>query len=85
MNTTKLFKLTDEVFILDLGTSKYVVDNTHVYSTDIETEGLEEYPFDITILTLIDNAPNNSKNIVTDKHAFVFLLSLVLEKVQDFD
>lgn len=68
-------------FILETNQGNYEITNDFVKKTTINGSG-DEQPFDILVLTALDNARTASVNVIgTD--AINALISLVAEKAED--
>lgn len=84
--TAKLFKHPTlwGAFIIETNSGCFEVTNDYVKNTLMDTEGLEQMPWDMSIQTVMDNAQTNCMGIMTPYEVSLLRL-LVDEKVEDFD
>jgi hypothetical protein len=86
MKTIKLYEVGDGSQVIQLTpTLQYHLLNGAVLRSNITVENLPEAVFDINTQVLISNAVASVEKLVCNKESLEILMSLIQEKIEDFD
>jgi hypothetical protein len=86
MNTIKLYEVGDGSQVIQLTPIlQYHLLNGAVLRSEFVVENLTETVFDINTQVLIKNAVTSVEKLICNKESLEILMSLIQEKIEDFD